>query len=94
MDWRSCLQLKTMNESSYQRKQYIRLKASKYSTDRLVEYKDRLPKQFYVCALMRASGKAPKEIANELQIPHNTVKTRIFRAHELIEQFDVEKLLK
>lgn len=78
----------------YQRKQNMPLRASRYSVDRLAEYKDRLPEQFYVCALMRASGKAPKEIASELQVPHNTVKTRIYRANELIEQFDVEKAMK
>lgn len=62
----------------------------KYPVETVLKYKDKLPKQFYVVAMLRAAGHAQGKIAVHLDTPQGTVKSRIHRAFALIDKFESE----
>lgn len=62
----------------------------KYSVETVLKYKDKLPKTFYVVAMLRAAGHGQGKIAVHLDIPQGTVKSRISRAFALIDKFETE----
>lgn len=49
-------------------------------------YKNSMPKQFYVVLMLWAGGKSQTAIAEELQIPVGTVKSRTSRGFKFIEK--------
>lgn len=59
----------------------------KYTVDQVFTYKDLLPNSFYNVMLLWAEGKSYQQIANELNIPIGTVKSRVNRSSKKIDQF-------
>lgn len=58
----------------------------KYEVDDVLRYQKRMPKSFYVIAMLWAAGNTQKGIADQLQIPRGTVKSRTYRALRTIDR--------
>lgn len=57
-----------------------------YTLNDVLLYKDQIPKHYYVVILLWAANKNYSQIANELQIPIGTVKSRTYRAQRIIDK--------
>lgn len=63
------------------------MEPSKYSIDKIVPFKDKMPRRyFYTVLLLWADGKNYQTIATELNKPVGTIKSRVHRAKKHLDR--------